>query len=75
MFYSLTGTVVFTDENSVALDCGGVAFRLFTTLNTLKKWAPNMPHLYQIQIALEYNGAVSDQYKTQFGVRSFVQDT
>ncbi len=39
MFYSLTGTVVFTDENSVALDCGGVAFRLFTTLNTLKKCA------------------------------------
>lgn len=40
MFYSLTGKVVFSDENSVALDCGGVAFRLFTTLNTLKKCAP-----------------------------------
>ena len=40
MFYSITGTVVFSDENSVALDCGGVAFRLFTTLNTLKKCAP-----------------------------------
>ena len=40
MFYSITGTVVFTDENSVALDCNGVAFRLFTTLNTLKKSAP-----------------------------------
>ena len=40
MFYSLTGKVVFSDENSVALECGGVAFRLFTTLNTLKKCAP-----------------------------------
>ncbi len=40
MFYSLTGTVVFVDESSIALDCGGVAFRLFTTLNTLKKCAP-----------------------------------
>ena len=40
MFYSITGTVVFSDENSVALDCNGVAFRLFTTLNTLKKCAP-----------------------------------
>ncbi len=36
MFYSLTGTVVFTDENSIALECGGVAFRLFTTDNTLR---------------------------------------
>ena len=40
MFYSLTGKVVFSDENSVALECGGVAFRLFTTLNTFKKCAP-----------------------------------
>jgi len=40
MFYSLTGTVVFTDENSVAIDCSGVAFRLFVTGNTLRKCAP-----------------------------------
>ena len=40
MFYSLTGTVVFADESSVALDCGGVAFRLFTTGNTLRQCAP-----------------------------------
>ena len=40
MFYSLTGTVVFADESSIAIDCSGVAFRLFTTLNTLKKCAP-----------------------------------
>ena len=40
MFYSLTGTVVFADEGSVALDCGGVAFRLFTTGNTLRQCAP-----------------------------------
>lgn len=39
MFYSITGTVVFADENSVALDCNGVAFRLYTTLNTLRKCA------------------------------------
>ena len=37
MFYSITGGVVFTDESSVALDCGGVAFRLFATQQTLKK--------------------------------------
>lgn len=39
MFYSLTGKIVYTDENSVALDCSGVAFRLYTTLNTLRKCA------------------------------------
>ena len=39
MFYSLTGKIVYSDENSVALDCGGVAFRLYTTLNTLRKCA------------------------------------
>lgn len=39
MFYSLTGTVVFSDENSIAIECGGVAFRLFATNNTLRKCA------------------------------------
>lgn len=40
MFYSITGTVVYADDSSIALDCSGVAFRLFTTQNTLKKCAP-----------------------------------
>ncbi|MCQ2475700.1 MAG: Holliday junction branch migration protein RuvA [Clostridia bacterium] len=40
MFYSITGKVVFSDESSIAIDCSGVAFRLFTTHNTLKKCAP-----------------------------------
>lgn len=37
MFYSLTGTVVYTDESSVAVSCGGVAFRCFTSFNTLRR--------------------------------------
>lgn len=37
MFYSLTGEIVFSDLNSVAVSCGGVAFRCVTTVNTLKK--------------------------------------
>ena len=37
MFYSLTGKIVFADEYSVAVECGGVAFRVSTSLNTLKK--------------------------------------
>lgn len=40
MFYSITGKVVFSDDSSIAIDCSGVAFRLFTTQNTLKKCAP-----------------------------------
>lgn len=35
MFYSLTGEIVHTDENSFAVSCSGVAFNCFTTLNTL----------------------------------------
>lgn len=36
MFYSLTGTVVFYDTQSVAISCGGVAFNCQTSMNTLK---------------------------------------
>ena len=36
MFYSLTGTVIFSDLNSVALSCGGGGFRCQTTANTLR---------------------------------------
>lgn len=39
MFYSLTGKVVFTGENSIAIECGGVAFYLNTTSNTLRNCA------------------------------------
>lgn len=37
MFYSLNGKVVHTDESSVALSCSGVAFRCYTSFNTLCK--------------------------------------
>lgn len=40
MFYSLTGEIIFTDENSVAVDCGGVGFRCSTTLYTLRQLGP-----------------------------------
>ena len=39
MFYSLTGKVVFTGDNSIAIECGGVAFYLNTTANTLRSCA------------------------------------
>lgn len=35
MFYSLTGKTVFKNEQFVAISCGGVAFKCFTTRNTL----------------------------------------
>ncbi len=36
MFYSLTGKVIFQDEQSVAISCGGVGFKCFTTQNSLE---------------------------------------
>lgn len=36
MFYSISGKIVFSDTTSVALRCGGVAFKCYVTLNTLK---------------------------------------
>ncbi len=36
MFYSLTGKVIYSDQSSVALSCGGVGFRCQTTANTLR---------------------------------------
>lgn len=36
MFYSISGKIVFSDTSSVALECGGVAFKCSVTLNTLK---------------------------------------
>ena len=37
MFYSVTGNIVHIDASSVAVECGGVAFRCSCSLNTLKK--------------------------------------
>ncbi|MCH5198779.1 MAG: Holliday junction branch migration protein RuvA [Oscillospiraceae bacterium] len=36
MFYSISGKIVFSDTSSVALECGGVAFKCSVTLNTFK---------------------------------------
>ncbi|MBR5233069.1 MAG: Holliday junction branch migration protein RuvA [Clostridia bacterium] len=36
MFYSVTGNIVHIDASSVAVECGGVAFRCSCSLNTLK---------------------------------------
>lgn len=40
MFYSITGEILFTDENSVAVDCNGVGFYCSTTFNSLKQLGP-----------------------------------
>lgn len=37
MFYSLTGEIVYRDSSSVAISCGGVAFRCAVTLTTLNE--------------------------------------
>lgn len=35
MFYSLTGKIIFKDEQNVVISCGGVGFKCQTTRNTL----------------------------------------
>lgn len=37
MFYSLTGTIVNVDANSIAIDCNGIAFLCQVSMNTLKQ--------------------------------------
>lgn len=41
MIYSLTGKVVALDQNGLAVQCGGIAFFCFSTMNTLKNAALN----------------------------------
>lgn len=44
MFYSLTGKVVHMEPGMVAVECGGVAFKCFTSMNTQK----NMPRIGEV---------------------------
>ena len=37
MIYSLTGEIVTVEPNGFAVQCGGVAFFCFSTMNTLQK--------------------------------------
>ena len=37
MFYSVSGEIIYKDEQSVAVLCGGVGFRCFTTRNSLAR--------------------------------------
>ena len=39
MFYRLTGTLCYTDTNTVAMDCNGIAFQCQVSMNTLKELA------------------------------------
>ena len=54
---------------------GENVFEIPFDTDKLKKWTTDAPYLYQIQIELYHNDALSDCYKSQFGVRKFVQDT
>lgn len=36
MIYSLNGTVLHTEPNFVVIECGGVGYKCFTTMNTLR---------------------------------------
>ena len=40
MFFSLTGELAYTDNNSAAVDVGGVAYLCYVSYNTLKELGP-----------------------------------
>ncbi|MDR1630690.1 MAG: Holliday junction branch migration protein RuvA [Oscillospiraceae bacterium] len=72
MFYSLTGKIIMQDAVSVAIDCGGVGFRCFTTMNTLKKigsvggTATLFTHLSVREDAMDLYGFHSNEELTCF---------
>lgn len=37
MIYNLRGTLTYCDQNFAVVECGGVGFKCFTTLNTLRE--------------------------------------
>lgn len=37
MFYSITGNIIYSDDSSVAINTGGIAFKINTSFNTLKE--------------------------------------
>ncbi len=78
MFYSICGNIVYRDETSVAVECGGVAFRCFTTYNTLRQLGEKggtvtlFTHLNVREDALElygfYDPGELDAFKLLIGV-------
>ena len=40
MFYSLTGKLIYTDAFIAVVECGGVGYKCFATLNTLRALPP-----------------------------------
>ena len=70
MFYSVTGKVVFSDLYSVAVECGGVAFKCLTSANTLRDIDKNSvvtlyTHLNVIEDALDLFG-FSTEYELEW---------
>lgn len=71
MFYSLTGNIIYLDLNSVAVECSGVGFKCFTTMNTLRKIGGNgskvtlYTHLNVREDALDLFG-FADTYELDF---------
>lgn len=41
MYYSLRGKIIFSDESSFSVECGGVGYLCFATANTLKRLPQN----------------------------------
>lgn len=49
-------------------------YKLTVDMPDAKLWTLDNPWLYQLQVTLEFDGAVMDTASCQFGMRSFTQD-
>lgn len=78
MFYSLTGKIIFKDEQSFAISCGGVGFKCAATENTLSRLSVSseeftvFTHLNVREDALDLFGFITkeelDAFKLLIGV-------
>ena len=67
MFYSLTGKIIHKTDQSVAVSCGGVGFKCFTTRTTLSKLSSKVDdvtlftHLNVREDALDLFGFITEE--------------
>ena len=67
MFYSLTGKIIHKTDQSVAVSCGGVGFKCFTTRTTLSKLSGKVDdvtlftHLNVREDALDLFGFITEE--------------
>ena len=61
--------IVRDGKNEVARTTGKPGAELAIQLPAAKRWTPQDPHLYDLEVALTHEGKVSDRVESYFGLR------